>query len=81
MVAVFQKEAFYTHRLPHCFTIKTKLRHLNKKWYPDGPRGCIQSFFTANSEFGGLNKYPRINSLLPDTQLYVNMLFTLHFQL
>ena len=45
--------------LPHfVFTFKTKLRHLNKKWYPGG----IQMMHTvvlnaANTLFWGLNKY------------------------
>ena len=35
VVAVFQEDTFYTPTL-FFFTFKTKLRHLNKKWYPGG---------------------------------------------
>ena len=35
VVAVFQEDTFYTP-IPFFFTFKTKLRHLNKKWYPGG---------------------------------------------
>ena len=35
VVAVFREDMFYT-LTPFVFTVKTKLRHLNKKWYPGG---------------------------------------------
>ena len=64
MVAVFQEDTFYT-QAPF-FTFKTKLRHLNKKWYP----GVVQLMHTVVCYYRQPKQVSK-NCLLPGTHLYV----------
>ena len=79
VVAVFQEDTFYTPTQFY-FTFKTKLRHLNKKWYPGG----VQLMHTVVRYYQQLTLRPKqASKSIVCVQKHTFMLFmtfTLHFQ-